>query len=225
MPCNPANLQLRPEWLLTRDAREKALAKRHFARESDLTEHTRPLKPLEIGCVVQIQNQRGPHAKKWDLLGTVVECQEFDAYLIKMDGTGRVTKRNRRFLRPIIPFSHKIDDNRVLQKSGTNTVRNMTPFSPPAHPIANNVLDNTSNMFTPGLQSERPTSAVERAAGSRDHYNRFIDSRTTTTGQQQQDVAKQPIISSDVTHSDLPSYQTNDITQSDNRRFEANEYT
>ena len=28
----------------------------------------------------------------------------FDPTLVGMDGTGRVTKRNRRFLRPIIPF-------------------------------------------------------------------------------------------------------------------------
>ena len=31
----------------------------------------------------------------------VVEVQEFQSYLVKMDGTGRVTKRNQRFLKPI----------------------------------------------------------------------------------------------------------------------------
>ena len=45
VPCDPARLQLRAEWVLTREAREKALAKRHEARGQQLEEHTRPLQP------------------------------------------------------------------------------------------------------------------------------------------------------------------------------------
>ena len=62
------------------------------------------MKPLTIGDVVQVQNQCGNHAKKWDLSGTVMEVQPFGAYIMKTDGTGRLTKRNRRFSRKIIPF-------------------------------------------------------------------------------------------------------------------------
>ena len=58
-----------------------------------------------VGAVVQVQNQAGPHKDKWDLSGTVVVVLPHDAYHVKMDGSGRVTKRNQRFLRPIVPYS------------------------------------------------------------------------------------------------------------------------
>ena len=104
VPCHPDKLRLRPEWLFTADLRDRALAKRHLSIKTELTAKSRPLPPLELNDVVQVQNQRGPHANKWELLGKIVEVQDFDAYLIKMDGSGRVTRRNRRFLRKIVPF-------------------------------------------------------------------------------------------------------------------------
>ena len=107
---------MRPEWVLTAELREKALAKRHLSRHTDLSQGSKPLKPLDLGCVVQVQNQRGQHASKWDFSGTIVEVQNFDSYLVKMDGTGRVTKRNRRFLRPIIPFGQEVQPGLPLQQ-------------------------------------------------------------------------------------------------------------
>ena len=58
-----------------------------------------------VGTLVQVQNQAGPHKDKWDLSGTVVEVLTHDAYHVKMDGSGRVTKRNRRFLPPNSPYT------------------------------------------------------------------------------------------------------------------------
>ncbi len=60
---------------------------------------------LDVGTVVQVQNQAGPHKNKWDVSGTVAEALGFDSYNVRMDGSGRVTRRNRRFLRPIVPYS------------------------------------------------------------------------------------------------------------------------
>ena len=56
---------------------------------------------MSEGQCVQVQNQTGPNANKWDLSGKVVEVLDYQSYLVKMDGTGRVSKRNRRFLKPI----------------------------------------------------------------------------------------------------------------------------
>ena len=50
---------------------------------------------------MSIQNQAGPRAKKWDKTGMVVEVLPFDQYLVRVDGSGRVTRRNRQFLRII----------------------------------------------------------------------------------------------------------------------------
>ena len=64
-----------------------------------MNQHAHPLPVLQCGDRVFVQNQTGPHPNKWDRSGVVVECHEFDQYTIKLDGTGRLSLRNRRFLR------------------------------------------------------------------------------------------------------------------------------
>ena len=104
-PIKPGNLVLHPEWRLTMEQREGALARRHAKRERDLTAHTKVLTPLKVGQVVLVQNQSGNNPLRWDRSGQVVEVLKFDQYRIKMDGTGRSSLRNRKFLRAITPFS------------------------------------------------------------------------------------------------------------------------
>ena len=52
-----------------------------------------------------IQNQRaaGNLAKRWDKTGIVVECKGNDKYSVRIDGSGRITDRNRRYLRAFKP--------------------------------------------------------------------------------------------------------------------------
>ena len=69
IPFPPSDLQLHKEWILTREAREKALARRHEVRGANLDSHAHPLRPLTLGMVVQIQNQAGNHPNKWDKSG------------------------------------------------------------------------------------------------------------------------------------------------------------
>ena len=52
---------------------------------------------------VRIQNQTGPQPLKWDKTWTVLEVRQFDQYVIKVDGSDRVTIRNRKFLRKYTP--------------------------------------------------------------------------------------------------------------------------
>ena len=98
-------MEFHPEWQITMDQREVALARRHTRRKKELLEHTRVLKPLATSQVVMIQNQTGNSPLQWDKSGTVVEVQGFVKYKIKLDGTGRMTTRNRCFLRPITPYT------------------------------------------------------------------------------------------------------------------------
>ena len=74
------------------------MARRHLAKGSVLSEHTRELTPLLIGDVVQVQNQTGHSAKKWDKSGSVVKVLPFNQYRVKVDGSGRVTLRAQQFL-------------------------------------------------------------------------------------------------------------------------------
>ena len=84
--------------------REKALAKRAVSNMERLTVGTRELPPLSVGDSVLVQNQIGNHPSKWDITGVVVEIKEFDQYVLKIDGSGRLTLRNRKFLRKITPY-------------------------------------------------------------------------------------------------------------------------
>ena len=105
LPVKPGSYSPRPEWQLTSHQREAAMAKKHLRRAEQLSEHTKQLKPLTVGDTVMVQNQHGPRANKWDKTGIVIEAKEHDQYLIRMDGSGRPTLRNRKFLRKVIPYS------------------------------------------------------------------------------------------------------------------------
>ena len=145
MPVGPGGLTLRTDWVMTKDAREKALAKRHRLREAGLSEHTKALDELSPGDVVQIQNQTGQHANKWDMSGVVVESLGFDSYTVRVDGSGRVSKRNRRFLCPIKAYK-----DAVMPESATR------PREPMDAPPSSEVVSDTRSFsnLVPEAQSE-----------------------------------------------------------------------
>ena len=70
-------------------------------------EHTKKLPPLWVGFLIWIQNQIGPNPTKWNKTWVVTEVRQFDQYIIKIDGSGRVTHRNRKFLRLCVPIYQK----------------------------------------------------------------------------------------------------------------------
>ena len=107
------------EWKEAWAAKEAALKTRYMKTLDNLDEHTRKLHPLNIGDHVLIQNQSGPFPKKWDKSGIIVEVKTYDQYSVRVDGSGRITLRNRRFLRRFHNHDHlKIEST----YSGTHTV-------------------------------------------------------------------------------------------------------
>ena len=70
-------------------------------------EHTKRLPPLVVGNYVRIQNQTGTHPTQWDKTGIVVEVRQFDQYVVRVDGSGRITVRNRKFLRRYTPVQRQ----------------------------------------------------------------------------------------------------------------------
>ena len=93
-----------PTWQETLVNREKALAKRHNREREKWEQHTKPLPPLQIHDHVYIQNLTGNHPLRWERTGVVIECKPNQQYLIKTDGSGRATLRNRKHLRKFTPF-------------------------------------------------------------------------------------------------------------------------
>ena len=67
-----------------------------------------------------------------------VDEKPYDQYLVKVDGSGRLTTRNRRFLRKFLPasltVSNKPQHRSILQHFGhpCDTVPLTTPISPPS---------------------------------------------------------------------------------------------
>ena len=55
-----------------------------------------------------LQNQQGPTPKRWDRSGTVVASLAHGQCQVKVDGSGRVTLRDRRFLRAYTPVTPSI---------------------------------------------------------------------------------------------------------------------
>ena len=100
LPRKPSGA--RREWQMVADARENALAKRQL--RSDPKALNRELIPLSVGDSVQVQNQVGNRPRRWYATGTIVECLPHRQYRVVLDGSRRVTLRNRKFLRLIDPI-------------------------------------------------------------------------------------------------------------------------
>jgi hypothetical protein len=108
LPGIPGDLKINPEWQITMEKREEALARRHATRKEALSEHTKRLPPLANGTVVLVQNQTGNKPKNWSKSGVIVEARNHEQYMVKLDGSGRATLRNRRFLRQIRPYASQL---------------------------------------------------------------------------------------------------------------------
>ncbi|CAG2216566.1 unnamed protein product [Mytilus edulis] len=102
-PIPPGRYSPHNTWRETLDAREEALRNHHIKQGERLSEHTKRLPQLATGNCVRIQNQIGHYPLKWDKTGIIIEVRQFDQYAVKVDGSGRVTLRNRKFLRKYVP--------------------------------------------------------------------------------------------------------------------------
>ena len=105
LPAPQLRYAAHPRWTLLREDREKALARRSVADMEKLDQHCRVLPRLAVGDLVLVQNQIGNYPSKWDITGVVVEYKGHDQYVVKIDGSGRLTNRNRRFLRRLEPWA------------------------------------------------------------------------------------------------------------------------
>ena len=167
IPVHPGRYLPHPAWRETLIAREEALRNRHHKMCERLSEHTQHLPPLKIGDCVRVQNQRGPNALKWDRTAVVVEVRQFDQYIIKIDGSGRVTLRNRKFLRKYIPIVRR---GPLLEHPGyiptpipkpAPPPHNQTPAAPkPTHPTTPISVPTTPNRNTPRPAPTTPNLAT-----------------------------------------------------------------
>ena len=112
-----SNPHIRPIWREAWREKESALRQRYHRTSESLNEHSRTLPPLIVGDRCYVQNQTGNYPKGWDRSGTVVDSPGHDSYFIKVDGSSRVTRRNRQFLRKFVPVSPTISSPRPIASS------------------------------------------------------------------------------------------------------------
>ena len=93
------NRHIRRTWRKAWQAKEDALRLSAGRNDALLAQHTRSLSVLQCGNRVFIQNQRRHYPRKWNKIGIIVEVLPWDQYVIKVDDSGRIIKRNWRFLK------------------------------------------------------------------------------------------------------------------------------
>ena len=151
---------------------------RYQGCQKRLSEHSKSLPNLDVGDRVSIQNQHGHRPTKWDRSGIVVEIRDFDKYVVKVDGSGRLTLRNRRYLR-------KLFDDVGLY--GTKPAKK--PSCPQQFPGANTQssteTSNTHNIFNHltnarTLQEPQPLQPPQRD-NNEGHPSNANDEHSTST--------------------------------------------
>ena len=133
IPIIPGKYKPHESWRETLKSREEALRKRHVRTAETWAEHTKRLPPLAVGDLVRVQNQTGPHPNKWDKTGRIVEVRQNDQYVIKIDGSGRIALRNRKFLRKFIPVYYDRPTRSIYDDLATR-VTGQTPLVTPRLP-------------------------------------------------------------------------------------------
>ena len=159
-----------PVWRETWAQQEEALRLRFAKQVDDLGVHTRALPALSPGDTVRLQNQTGPHGKRWDRTGVVVVAKPHDQYLIKVHGSGRVTLRNRQFLRRIenlagagsLPTAPAVSPPSASPSSHTSPLASRSPATPSPHARSDDgarLPSEPASSRAPPSESARPTAS------------------------------------------------------------------
>lgn len=93
-------LRISQHWADHLERREKEMARKCDALR-DHTSSLRTLPKLSVGQAVRVQDAV---TKRWDRTGVVTRLlRPIRQYTVRLDGSGRLVIRNRKFLRPVPP--------------------------------------------------------------------------------------------------------------------------
>ena len=97
------NPKISKMWRDVWSKKEESRSIRYVKSLENISENTKLLPPLNCGDHVVILNQTGNFPSKWGKSGVVVEVKDCHQCVVKVDGSGRFTVQNRKFLRKFIP--------------------------------------------------------------------------------------------------------------------------
>ena len=165
LPIQPGKFAPRPEWRLAADQRAAAFAKRHVTKHEQLHHGAKDLPPLLVGDHVAIQDQTGKTPRAWTKTGTILEVLPHHSYLVRVDGSYRVTKRNRQFMRSIKPFSPPLFP--------------AAPFLPAYAPIPDTVT--TPDSVHPTTPTHVPNTVTTSVPDAETHTHDAVVTQTAPT--------------------------------------------
>lgn len=96
IPSQPILYKPHPEWVSAAQHREEMLYHRNAKIVERYNKYTHNLPPLQAGDTVAIQN---PVNRRWNKTGKIISSLPDRQYRIRVNGSRRITLRNRRFLR------------------------------------------------------------------------------------------------------------------------------
>lgn len=145
---------LSEKWRNIADWRELALAKSSSREQEKWSQGIKELPDLPIGTHVMVQNQLGNHPRRWDKRGVIVETLPYQQYKVRMDGSRRITLRNRKFLKAFIPLSDQVllhHPAKEMPLPSTEPTSTDIPLPPSPVPSAPTLSPPTPTALTPRM--------------------------------------------------------------------------
>jgi len=181
LPANPKHYQLNKQWIISASEREEAFAKTNQDAENRFNRKAHPLAPLNIQTVVRVQSKG-----LWNKSGRIVEVLPHRQYRVRLDGSGRVTLRNRKFLRPAATSSNATQPS-IIPSAEYSTMPTLTP--PPAQVVTDADISSSPPTLSPATPAA-PRTRVPRALKGLWDYNEPGQAESTC-GQQRRSPATQ----------------------------------
>ena len=130
IPSHPILYKPHKEWLIAGYEREKMLSERNAKLVLEYNKSAHHLPPLMVGDNVVIQNRKD---NRWSRTGIIVEKLDHRQYWIRMNGSGRLSLQNRRFLKKVstLPAPHIIPSPNLPPPEPNVPKPETPPTSPP----------------------------------------------------------------------------------------------
>ena len=163
LPARAIYYKPHPNWVIAASKREQTMYNRDAKLVESYNRNAHTLPTLSVGDIVTLQNKN----KRWDRTGRIIEVLDNRQYRIRVDGSGRVTIRNRRFIRKI----NKPDRHLPIPSAGIpSTTKGNTSLSPNAHPFTPPIISSPQNSPThlitppsrPNIPPQKPHVAIRR---------------------------------------------------------------
>ena len=145
IPPQPTLYNPHADWTAAAKNREAILSRRNARLIEQYNKTTHNLCPLQKGQIVTLQR---PTTRRWDTTGQVVETLPNHQYRVRVDGSGRITLRNRRFLRKLETPTTPPPIPSTEPETSTPNPNPLKPNTPVLQTMGTGITSNTAQPST-----------------------------------------------------------------------------